>query len=113
MTSDLPDGSNPAPPPAEPQIEACETVTVTLHGQKRELPYRPVESLFEMARRAGLQPPYSCLAGVCGSCMAKVTTGAAIMDENHVLSPDEVAEGYVLTCQAYPITRQIAFIYEE
>ncbi len=71
------------------------------------------ETLLESARRAGLSPPFSCEAGNCGTCMAKLTEGAATMRVNDVLDDDEVADGYVLTCQGVPDTASVSVTYDD
>ena len=78
------------------------TVTITLDGKTVTVPLNPKETLLESARRGGLVPPYSCEAGNCGTCMALLTEGTATMRANDALDPDEVEEGYVLTCQGVP-----------
>ena len=72
----------------------------------------PGETLLESARRAGLQPPFSCEAGNCGTCMARLVEGHATMRVNEALDDDEVAEGYILTCQGVPDTDSITVRYE-
>ena len=78
------------------------TVTILLDGKNESVPLHPGETLLESARRAGLTPPFSCEAGNCGTCMAMLTEGTATMRVNDALDDDEVAEGYVLTCQGVP-----------
>lgn len=80
--------------------EAVATVTIQLDGKTVHTALRPNETLLETARYAGMAPPFSCEAGNCGTCMAKVTEGHATMRVNDALDDDEVADGYVLTCQA-------------
>lgn len=87
-------------------------VTVVLDGRSTSVPYTPGETLLETARRAGLTPPYSCEKGNCGSCIAMVTEGHATMRINEVLDDGEIAEGYVLTCQAIPDTDRVRVDYE-
>src|SRR5690606_13345586 len=94
-------------------VERCETVTVVLRGQKRQFPHQPGETVMETARRGGLRPPFSCLAGQCATCMAKVKKGAVSMKANHVLTEEEIKEGYVLTCQAVPISKELVIDYEQ
>nr|WP_264067270.1 2Fe-2S iron-sulfur cluster binding domain-containing protein [Mycolicibacterium komossense] len=73
-----------------------------LDGKTVAAAIRPGETLLEIARLAGMAPPFSCEAGNCGTCMAKVTEGSATMRVNDALDDDEVADGYTLTCQAIP-----------
>jgi ferredoxin len=97
------------PPPA-PEIEG--TVAIRIGRQRASVPRVPGETLLQSARRAGLTPPFSCESGNCGTCIAKLTEGAATMKVNDVLDEDEVADGYVLTCQAVPDTPTTSVHYE-
>ena len=80
------------------------TVTILLDRKKASVPRVQNETLLESARRAGLSPPFSCEAGNCGTCIARLTEGRATMRVNDALDDDEVAEGYILTCQGVPET---------
>jgi 3-ketosteroid 9alpha-monooxygenase subunit B len=88
------------------------TVTIHLDRKKVSVPQVAGETLLESARRAGLSPPFSCEAGNCGTCMAKLTEGSATMRTNDVLEDDELADGYILTCQAVPDTSAVTVQYE-
>ena len=89
------------------------TITITLDGRIASVQKMPGETLLESARRAGMGPPFSCEAGNCGTCMALLTEGRATMRVNDALTEDEVAEGYVLTCQAVPDTASVSVNYDE
>ncbi|MGC9542146.1 2Fe-2S iron-sulfur cluster-binding protein [Streptomyces sp. UG1] len=89
------------------------TITVDLRGQRRTVPQRPGETLLQSARRAGFTPPFSCESGDCATCMARLTDGEAKMRVNNALEPDEMADGYVLTCQAEPTTPDVTVVYED
>lgn len=99
--------ADPASNPA-----AAGTVTIYLERKKVTVPRVPGETLLESARRAGLEPPFNCEAGNCGTCMARLEEGHATMRVNDVLEDDEVADGYVLTCQGVPDTDSITVRYE-
>jgi ferredoxin len=88
------------------------TVTIYLDRKKASVPRVPGETLLESARRAGLDPPFNCEAGNCGTCMARLTEGSATMRVNDALEEDEVADGYILTCQGVPDTDSITVRYE-
>ncbi len=88
------------------------TVTIHLDRTKVTVPRVPGETLLESARRAGLAPPFSCEAGNCGTCMARLVEGHATMRVNDALEADEVAEGYILTCQGVPDTASVTVHYE-
>ncbi|RAY17067.1 oxidoreductase [Actinomadura craniellae] len=89
------------------------TVTIVLGGKRHAVPRHPGETLLESARRAGLAPPFSCEAGNCATCIAQVTEGQARMRANNALEEDEIAEGWVLTCQGEPTTADITVVYED
>jgi 3-ketosteroid 9alpha-monooxygenase subunit B len=104
-------------PPASPSAPDSErldgTVTIILDRKKVSVPRVANETLLESARRAGLSPPFSCEAGNCGTCLARLTDGHATMRANDVLEDDEVADGYVLTCQGVPDTASVTVCYED
>ena len=88
------------------------TVTIFLERKKTSVRRVEGETLLESARRAGLAPPFSCEAGNCGTCMARLTEGSATMRVNDALDEDEVADGYILTCQGVPGTASVTVRYE-
>lgn len=89
------------------------TITIHLDRQRVSVPRVGDETLLDSARRAGLAPPFSCEAGNCGTCIARLTEGTATMRNNEALDDDEVADGYVLTCQAIPDTASVTVRYDD
>jgi ferredoxin-NADP reductase len=89
------------------------TVCVVLSGKRHTVPQHAGETLLESARRAGLSPPFSCEAGNCATCIAQVTEGEAKMRANNALDDDEIADGWVLTCQGEPVTPHVTVVYED
>jgi ferredoxin-NADP reductase len=89
-----------------------EEVTVTLGGKTVVARYRPGDTLLETARRGGLRPPFSCEAGNCATCMAFLVEGSVRMRANNALTPEEVEEGWVLTCQSLPLGQAVTVQYE-
>ncbi|OBG31273.1 ferredoxin [Mycobacterium sp. E3198] len=89
-----------------------EKVTIRLDRRTTTVAYRDGDTLLETARAAGLAAPSSCEAGNCGTCMAKLTEGGARMINNDALTEDEVAEGWVLTCQSLPTSHSVTVVYE-
>jgi ferredoxin-NADP reductase len=94
--------------------ETCTTksIVIRLDRRKHVIEYRPGDTILESARRAGLNPPFSCEAGNCASCMARLEEGRATMRANNALSLGEVDAGWVLTCQAIPISREVVVNYD-
>lgn len=99
-------------PPADAKPATGGTVTIHLDRKKVSVPRVAGETLLESARRGGLAPPFSCEAGNCGTCIAKLTDGHATMRANDVLEDDEIADGYILTCQGIPDSESITVVYE-
>ena len=86
---------------------------VTLDGRRRTLAFDAAKgSILENARAAGLPAPFACKAGVCATCRARLILGEVEMKVNYGLSEDEVARGYVLTCQAVPLTDGVVLDYD-
>ena len=88
-------------------------VRVTLDGKTHEVSVAADKTILETLVDQGHNPPYSCTSGACSTCIAKVTRGEVKMDVNHALDPDEVEEGYCLTCQAHPVTAEVELSYDE
>jgi len=92
--------------------EDAEKVVIELNRGTTTAAYRAGDTLLQTARSAGLQAPYSCETGSCGTCMALIVEGSARMVNNDALEDDEVAEGYVLTCQALPTSQTVRLTYD-
>ena len=71
------------------------------------------ESVLEAGLSAGIELPYSCRSGVCSTCRAKLTAGEVDMDVNFALEDYEVARGFVLTCQSYPVSDKVIVDYDQ
>jgi ring-1,2-phenylacetyl-CoA epoxidase subunit PaaE len=87
------------------------TVAVTLDGRTRRVPFT-ARNILDSARAAGLPAPFACKAGVCATCRAKVTKGKVEMAARYGLTDEEVADGYVLTCQSVPLGDGVAVDYD-
>ena len=87
------------------------TVAVTLDGRTRRVPFT-AGNILDSARASGLQAPFACKAGVCATCRAKVTKGKVEMAARYGLTDEEVAAGYVLTCQSVPLGDGVAVDYD-
>ena len=98
----------------EPQLEQpLATITVEMDGRRRSFPMaRSDASVLDAAERAGLELPFSCRSGICATCRARITDGAAVMTHNIALEPWETAAGFVLCCQARPTTATLEISYD-
>ncbi|WP_433687761.1 1,2-phenylacetyl-CoA epoxidase subunit PaaE [Micromonospora carbonacea] len=96
--------------PAGPTGDA--EVTIVLDGRASTFPMGREERVLDAALRVRGELPYACKGGVCSTCRAKVVSGAVTMARNYALEPDEVAAGYVLTCQSTPTTDTLTVDYD-
>jgi ring-1,2-phenylacetyl-CoA epoxidase subunit PaaE len=87
-------------------------VTVVLDGRSSTVTVAPDTAILDAAQQSRPDLPFACKGGVCGTCRALVTDGEVTMRRNYALEDDEVAEGYVLTCQALPVTEQVTVDYD-
>jgi ring-1,2-phenylacetyl-CoA epoxidase subunit PaaE len=89
-------------------------VTIVRDGLRREIVYRKDQpSILDCASAAGLEVPFSCTSGVCGTCRAKLVEGQVRMDRNFALDKAEVAAGFVLTCQSHPLTERVVLSFDD
>lgn len=89
-----------------------EQIRFRLGNRRHTVEYRPGDTVLESARRGGLAPPFSCEAGNCATCMAHLDDGTVHMRNNTVLSAEDLADGFVLTCQSVPTSSTIAVDYD-
>ncbi|KIH98721.1 phenylacetic acid degradation protein [Streptomonospora alba] len=106
-----------APPPPPRRVEATGSqaggnLTVVLDGRSGSAPMPAGASVLDSAQAARADMPFACRGGVCGTCRAKVTSGEVDMRRNFALEDAEVAEGFVLTCQSYPVTAEVTVDYD-
>jgi ring-1,2-phenylacetyl-CoA epoxidase subunit PaaE len=87
-------------------------VTITLDGRASTFTMDREERVLDAALRVRSELPYACKGGVCSTCRAKVVEGEVRMARNWALEPDELAAGYVLTCQSSPVTDRVVIDYD-
>ncbi|MBL6276789.1 phenylacetate-CoA oxygenase/reductase subunit PaaK [Micromonospora fiedleri] len=87
-------------------------VTIVLDGRSSSFTMRRDERVLDAALKVRGELPYACKGGVCSTCRAKVVSGEVEMARNYALEPDEVAAGYVLTCQSSPRTDTLTVDYD-
>jgi ring-1,2-phenylacetyl-CoA epoxidase subunit PaaE len=87
------------------------SVSVTLDGRTRKVAFT-AGNILDSARASGLPAPFACKAGVCATCRARVTSGKVEMAARYGLTDEEVAAGYVLTCQSVPVGDGVAVDYD-
>jgi ring-1,2-phenylacetyl-CoA epoxidase subunit PaaE len=106
-------GATGMPRPVEPRPDLLATISVVMDGRRRTFPMTSGDaSVLEAAERAGLALPFSCRSGICATCRARITDGAAVMTHNIALEPWETEAGFVLCCQARPTTATLEISYD-
>ena len=101
---------DPAVTAARP--ETC-NATIIIEGRARTFAMqKKTETILEAAMREGLEPPHACKSGVCSTCRAKLVEGEVDMDQNFALEDYEIARGYILTCQSYPVSDSVIVNYD-
>jgi ring-1,2-phenylacetyl-CoA epoxidase subunit PaaE len=88
-------------------------VTVLLDDETVSFEMSQKQTVLEAALDEDIDAPYSCQGGICSSCIAKITEGAATMRQNNILTDSELAEGLILTCQAHPTTPTLFIDYDD
>lgn len=107
-------GGKPRPkvqiaPEAPPKAIA----SLIVDGKRKDVPIAEGEAILDAALRAGVDLPYACKGGMCSTCRAKVVEGETQMDVNYSLEPWELEAGFVLTCQAHPVSERIVVDYDQ
>jgi len=104
---------DPATLPPEPNDQrGTVALHLTLDGRSTSTRMNPHTSILDAALRVRRELPYSCKGGMCASCKARLVDGEVRMDKNWALVESELAAGYVLTCQAHPLTETVTVNYD-
>jgi ring-1,2-phenylacetyl-CoA epoxidase subunit PaaE len=98
----------PEPPPGEGSVD----LTVILDGRAVDTRMTPETSILDAALRVRSELPFSCKGGMCATCKGRIEEGEVRMDKNYALVDSEVEAGYVLTCQAHPVTDRVVVRYD-
>jgi ring-1,2-phenylacetyl-CoA epoxidase subunit PaaE len=88
------------------------TVKVRLEGIDTTLEINDDTTILQAMIDNGTEPPFSCMSGACSTCIAKVTKGTVSMDACFAIDEEEVAEGFILTCQAHPTSPEVELNYD-
>jgi 3-ketosteroid 9alpha-monooxygenase subunit B len=87
------------------------TLSVSLDGSTRVLPWPAGRRMLDVLTEAGLDAPFSCRQGICGACACQLTGGEVEMVHNEVLEDSDLADGYILACQAVALTPEVSIDY--
>ena len=99
-------------PKAAGAVVSGAKLTVHLNGKTHEVTIKQGDTILDTLIALKHDPPYSCTSGACSTCMAKVIKGSVKMDACYALDDDEVANGYILTCQARPTAPEVEVSYD-
>lgn len=102
---------NPFEVSAAPDGGLAATLSVTLDGTTTTLPWPAGARMLDVLIDAGLDAPYSCRQGICGACACQLTGGKVDMAHNEVLEDADIADGYILACQALALTDEVRISY--
>jgi ring-1,2-phenylacetyl-CoA epoxidase subunit PaaE len=106
-------GGKPRPKAVVPaSVPPKAFASLVIDGKRREVPVAEGEAILDAALRAGIDLPFACKQGMCSTCRAKLVEGDAKMDVNYSLEPWELEKGFILTCQAKPVTKRIVVDYD-
>ena len=88
-------------------------ITLTLDGRTTQfdLPQKG-QSILDAALKEGADLPFACKGGVCCTCRAKLLKGEVRMDVNYALEPEEVEQGFILTCQSHPMSEEVVIDFD-
>ena len=99
---------------AQPGDAESARIVIIRDGLRREIQFHKQQpSILDAASACGMEVPFSCTSGVCGTCRAKLVEGEVRMERNFALDKNEVAAGFVLTCQAHPLTERVVLSFDE
>ncbi|MGJ5642979.1 2Fe-2S iron-sulfur cluster-binding protein [Formosa sp. S-31] len=99
--------------PTEVANDGTTAIKIIVDDEETEFVMSQKQSILDAAIAKHVDAPYSCQGGICSSCIARITEGAATMRQNNILTDSELAEGLVLTCQAHPTTPTIVVDYDD
>ncbi|HST84996.1 MAG TPA: ferredoxin--NADP reductase [Kineosporiaceae bacterium] len=91
---------------------AQSSLEVELDGEEHRLPWPAGARMLDVLLDHGLAAPFSCRQALCGACTCRLEKGEVNMIENNVLDAEDLADGYILACQALPVSNTVRISYE-
>jgi ring-1,2-phenylacetyl-CoA epoxidase subunit PaaE len=106
-------GGKPCPKAIVPVSAPPKAIAaLIIDGKRREVPVAKGEAILDAALRAGMDLPFACKGGMCSTCRARLVEGEARMEVNYSLEPWELEKGFILTCQARPVSERVVVDYD-
>jgi ring-1,2-phenylacetyl-CoA epoxidase subunit PaaE len=93
--------------------EGKTTLTVVLDDEEFTFAMDKATKVLDAVLRENIDAPYSCQGGVCSTCIARIVEGEAEMEKNQILTDSEISDGFILTCQAHPLTAVLKVDYDD
>ena len=88
-------------------------ITIICDDIEYNLEMNDDKTILDFALENDIDAPYSCQGGICSTCLAKLDKGTVKMDNNQILTDDEIQEGYILSCQSRPTSDEVVINYDE
>ncbi|MDX2381500.1 MAG: phenylacetate-CoA oxygenase/reductase subunit PaaK [Acidimicrobiia bacterium] len=99
--------------PPDAVADGGTTLTLTLDGRTSIVAVDPEgPPLLDYARSVRSEVPFACKGGMCATCKARVVEGEVRLDKNYALTPEELEDGYILSCQAHPVDGDVTLTYD-
>jgi ring-1,2-phenylacetyl-CoA epoxidase subunit PaaE len=95
------------------RVEGKTLLTVTLDEEEFTFTMDKATKVLDAVLKENIDAPYSCQGGVCSTCIARIIEGEAEMERNQILTDGEIADGFILTCQAHPLTPVLKIDYDD
>ena len=94
-------------------LDGKTTITVLVDDEETTFVMDQKKTILDASIAEDVDAPYSCQGGICSSCICKITDGTAIMENNGILTDEEIAKGLVLACQAHPTSATIKIDFDD
>lgn len=88
-------------------------ITIKMDGFETTIKGSKDQTILDAALENDVEAPYSCQGGACATCIGKLTSGSAAMQQNHILTDAEIDDGLILTCQALPLSNSVCVDYDD
>ena len=88
-------------------------ITIICDDIEYNLEMNDDKTILDFALENDIDAPYSCQGGICSTCLSKLDKGSVKMDNNQILTDDEIQDGYILSCQARPTSDEVIVNYDE